>query len=299
MPELPEVETLVRNLRAELVGEVIRGVEIRWPRTVAAPEPEVFSSLVVRHCIAGVARRAKFLMFTLWPADGAAGDGHASGPAVATPLYLVAHLRMTGQFLLAKDVRAPILSDPHVHMVLYLGSGRAVCFHDARKFGRVWALRDVGPVLGDLGVEPLSSDFTPELLAELLAERRRQIKPLLLDQRTVAGLGNIYVDESLWQARIHPLRRADTLNPEEVARLYAAIRQILSRAVENKGTTLRDFRDANNEPGENQLWLAVYGRADEPCPRCGRPIVRTVVGSRGTHLCPHCQIVPPIPEEGS
>ena len=200
MPELPEVETLARNLRAELVGEVIRGIEIRWRRTVAMPDPEGLAVAVLRRCIAGVTRRAKFLVFTLWPADG----GPEHGEIGAGPLYLVAHLRMTGQFLLADGPRAAVLADPHVHLVLYLASGRVLCFHDARKFGRVWAMRDVAPVLGDLGVEPLSPDFTPAALAHILAGRRRQIKPLLLDQRLVAGLGNIYVDESLWQAQSSP-----------------------------------------------------------------------------------------------
>lgn len=274
MPELPEVETLARTLRDRVVGDEIRGAEVRWARTVAEPAPEVFTRAILGRRISAVERRAKFLLLTV------------------DPLTLVVHLRMTGRLLVADSPQAPELADTHVHLLLYLASGRVLYFHDARKFGRAWLVEDAAALLDKLGVEPLSPAFTAETLAGLLAGRRRQIKPLLLDQSLVAGLGNIYVDESLWQAQVHPLRRADTLTADEVARLHAAIRDVLGRAVDHRGTTLRDYRDAYDQPGDHQFSLSAYGRAGEPCPRCGLAIARAVVGGRGTHYCPFCQIDP-------
>jgi formamidopyrimidine-DNA glycosylase len=170
MPELPEVETLARSLRAAVLGEVIRGVEIRWRRTVATPAPEALPAAILGRRITAVARRAKFLVFTLAPvtADDPAGAEAGDRAGGAVVLYLVAHLRMTGQFLLADGPQSPLLRDPHAQLVFYLSSGRALCFHDVRKFGRVWALRDAAPVLGELGLEPLAPEFTTAALAGLL-----------------------------------------------------------------------------------------------------------------------------------
>jgi formamidopyrimidine-DNA glycosylase len=180
----------------------------------------------------------------------------------------------------------------HSHVRLLLSSGQALRLHDLRKFGRLYLVDDPSTVLGRLGREPLAADFTVEALGAIVSGRRRQIKPLLFDQRLVAGLGNIYIDESLWEARVHPLRHADTLAPDEVLRLHAAMQNVLARAIAHNGTTLRDYRDPHERPGQHQGYLVVYGRRGAACPRCGQAIARTVVGQRGTYYCPACQVLP-------
>jgi formamidopyrimidine-DNA glycosylase len=265
MPELPEVETIVRHLRARILGETIAAVDVLWPKTVANCTPQALADALVGRRILGVERRAKFLLFDL---DGA---------------WLVAHLRMTGRFVLDDE------GAPYVRLILRFSSGRALYFSDLRKFGRVSLVADPAALVSGLGAEPLEATFTAEVLGALLAGRRRQLKPALLDQRLVAGLGNIYVDEALWRARLHPLRQAHTLHADEIARLRDAIYDTLANAVAHQGTTLRDFRNPAGEPGANQLFLAAYHRQGQPCQRCGEPIQRLVVGQRGTHICPQCQ----------
>lgn len=271
MPELPEVESLVVGLRPCLVGRRVVGVEIRWPGAIATPAPEVFTQALCGRTITAVERRGKFLSFAL------------------PPDTLLVHLRMTGR-LQARDLPDPLLErDPHTHARFTLDDGLRLYYCDVRKFGRLYLVADAAQVTGWLGPEPLATDFTAEMWAERLNGHRRQIKPLLLDQRFIAGLGNIYVDESLWRAEVHPARRSDTLTGDETRRLYEAMRAVLTDAVRCKGTTLRDYRGARDEPGRFREQLAAYGRAGEPCRRCGQPIVRTVLGGRGTHFCPHCQ----------
>jgi formamidopyrimidine-DNA glycosylase len=184
--------------------------------------------------------------------------------------------------------------EQHVRVRMALDDGRCLCFRDTRKFGRMALVDDPAPLLAGLGPEPLGDDFTLAWLRSLLAGRRGRIKPLLLDQRALAGLGNIYTDEALWRARIHPLRPAASLTQEEVARLYAAIRAVLGEAVEREGTTLDDrgYVGADGRPGSFATQLAVYARAGCACPRCGAPVQRIMVGQRGTHLCPVCQTSP-------
>jgi formamidopyrimidine-DNA glycosylase len=176
-----------------------------------------------------------------------------------------------------------------MQLLLRFASGGALYFRDPRKFGRISLVADPAPLVGKLGPEPLEASFTAEALGALLAGRRRQLKPALLDQTLVAGLGNIYVDEALWRAGLHPLRKADSLSDGEIARLRDAIHDVLANAVAHKGTTLRDYRNPAGEPGDNQFFLAVYHRQGEPCQRCGTPIERMVVGQRGTHICAQCQ----------
>jgi formamidopyrimidine-DNA glycosylase len=275
MPELPEVETVRRTLERALAGRRIVGVaRIGWPRTIATPTPEQLCAALCDRQILGVDRRAKYLLIRL---------DHDEA--------LVVHLRMTGR-LLVVDAQEPL--DDHTHVVLALDNGQELRFRDVRKFGRISLLDSAALTALDegLGVEPLEDGFSDAVLAQRLERRRGKLKPLLLDQRVIAGLGNIYVDEALWRSGLHPLRSAESLTPEEVARLYEAIRTVLASAVERRGTTLSDYRDALGAMGDNQHYLAVYGRAGQPCPRCGAAIERTVVGQRGTHLCPHCQRVP-------
>jgi formamidopyrimidine-DNA glycosylase len=185
-----------------------------------------------------------------------------------------------------------------VHVYWELASGDTLFFRDIRKFGRVYLAQSPEQVLGDLGPESLDDALTPEGFAAALHSRRRQIKPLLLDQRFVAGLGNIYVDEALWRTGIHPMTPSDSLSSEQAATLLAAIRNTLTEAIRDGGTTLRDYRNALNAEGQHGPALAAYGRTGQPCLRCGQPIERLVVGSRGTHICPRCQ-VPPTNGESS
>lgn len=277
MPELPEVETVVRTLRPNLVGDRFVAVHIEWAKSIAHPATSQF---VAELCgtpddvslgmVRRVFRRAKYIIMSL-----------------ESNRHLIIHLRMTGRLILYPTwERARVAR--HARVSFAMASGRGLAFEDMRKFGRLWLVDDPELVVGDLGPEPLTSAFTPELFWNLL-RRRRQIKPLLLDQHVLAGLGNIYVDESLWRAGIHPLRLAHTLTYDEAQRLCAAVRATLSEAVARKGTTLRDYRDADGAEGSNQHTLAVYGREGNPCPRCSAPVQRTMVGSRGTHICPVCQ----------
>jgi formamidopyrimidine-DNA glycosylase len=269
MPELPEVETIVRGLRGPLVGRQFTGVRVGWANLIARPAVEEFKYRLVGQRILNVKRRGKYLIFAL--------SGGQS---------LIVHLRMTGRLLIKN--RGDEL-DKHDHLILELDDGRELRFNEMRKLGRAYLVDDEDEVVGGLGPEPLDDDFAPADFAALLSGRRGMIKPLLLNQRFMAGVGNIYADEALFSARIHPERRADTLTAEEIERLYRAIRQVLAQGIQNRGTTFSDYLDAEGREGENQEYLEVFRRAGQPCPRCGTPIKRTVVGGRGTYFCPRCQ----------
>ena len=273
MPELPEVETVVRDLRAHgLEQAVIREVEVFWPRTAGGGQPG-FASALRGQTVTRLFRRAKYIV-----AELASGD------------RLLIHLRMTGKLRFAGPGERP---GQHDRVVLTLGDGRRLAFNDTRKFGRMTLAAAGSDPLSELGPEPLDDAFTEDVLRRQLQGKHRMIKPLLLDQTTVAGLGNIYVDEALWHARIHPARRADTLKPAEIRRLHAAIREVLRRAVDNFGTTLGEgeanFYSVAGRRGRNADALRVFRRDGLPCPRCGETLARTVVAQRGTHFCPHCQ----------
>lgn len=271
MPELPEVETLARHLHHLLAGAVFSSVEVCWLRSVAMPTPQEFACTLPGRTILGVGRRGKFVQFSL-------SDSY----------YLLVHLRMSGQ-LQVKPLDTS--ADKHARLIFNLTNGRKLVFYDPRKFGRVYLATDPTLVTGELGPEPLSDDFTPDVFAALLSRHKAALKPLLLNQAFLAGLGNIYTDEALFAAGLHPLHKANTLTPTEVERLYLAIREVLQQAIRNRGTTLPDarYRDAEGQPGNNQEYLRVYRRTGEPCPRCGTPIERVLVGQRGTHYCPNCQ----------
>jgi formamidopyrimidine-DNA glycosylase len=274
MPELPEVETVRRSLREALAGRrIIEVTRCAWPRTIAAPAPEAFCDLLQQRAILDVDRRAKYVIIRL--------DRDES---------LVVHLRMTGRLTV---VDQPAVPDSHTHVVLQLDDGRQLFFRDTRKFGRIWLLdRDGLDVLyGKLGPEPLDDALTAESFRTLLRRRKGRLKPLLLDQALIAGLGNIYVDEALWQARLHPLQTVAALDDSQIDALYAAIRDVLQRSIDHRGTTFSDYRDGWGFRGENQYRLNVYGREDQPCPRCGTPIERLLVAQRGTHVCPRCQVL--------
>ncbi len=273
MPELPEVETVARTLAAQVLQRRIVAIEkLDWERMIDTPAAHLFRALLPGHTIRAVGRRAKWLLMQLdagWT--------------------LALHLRMSGS-VSVHDAAA--LPDSYTHLVLLLDDGRHIFFRDIRKFGRVRLLDAAGLAALDssLGPEPLGESFAVEDLARLLSGRRAPLKPLLLDQTIIAGLGNIYVDESLWHARLHPLRPASSLQQPETAALYTAIRGVLTQAILHGGSTLRDYRNGYGQVGGNQACFSVYGRKGKPCLRCGTSIERMVVAQRGTHICPVCQV---------
>ncbi|MBC7264484.1 MAG: bifunctional DNA-formamidopyrimidine glycosylase/DNA-(apurinic or apyrimidinic site) lyase [Chloroflexi bacterium] len=270
MPELPEVETIATDLRRELVGATFTEVEIHWPAIVATHSANEFSRNLCGQSVLDVGRRGKFLVL------------HLSGGGA-----LLFHLRMTGQLLLRPGQNP---RDPHDHVIFRLADGRELRYCDQRKFGRVYLVCDASEIVRELGPEPLAKDFTPEQFAAMLARRRGALKPLLLNQRFLAGLGNIYTDEALFVARLHPRRRANTLSPDEVHRLYDAIHLVLRSAIAGRGTTFDgSYRDAHGQEGHYQGELRVFGREQATCPRCGANIQRLMVGGRGTRICPQCQ----------
>lgn len=275
MPELPEVETAARDLAAQVVEQRIATItKFDWERMLETPDPDVFRGLLPGRQILAVGRRAKWLLLML--------DGDWT---------LAVHLRMSGSLTVQVPTAGP---NTHTHLVLTLEDGRHIFFHDPRKFGRVRLMDANGMAeLGSrLGPEPLSDSFTADDLGRLLT-RRTALKPLLLNQAIIAGLGNIYVDEALWHAHLHPLRPANSLSPDEIAALYTAIRHVLTQGIANRGSTLRNYLTGYGQPGANQEHFTVYGRKDALCARCNTPIVRMVVVQRGTHLCPTCQTLTP------
>jgi len=274
MPELPEVETIVRQLRPRLVGRTILGASVLWPRTLAGISARAFTTGLRGARIREVRRRGKFFVIAL--ANGGRPAGH-----------LVGHLRMSGRLVLAP--RASEARSTHDRVRVKL-DGQDLIFSDVRKFGRLWLTPRLERVLGSLGPEPLAPQFTAAWLAAGLRARARQLKPLLLDQRFLAGLGNIYVDEALHAARLHPLMRCDRVDAAGARRLHAAIRRVLAAAIRREGSSFDAFyRTPEGQPGRYQHQFRVYGRAGRPCRSCGAPIARLVVGQRGTHICPRCQ----------
>jgi formamidopyrimidine-DNA glycosylase len=265
VPELPEVESVRRQLDPELAGRRVQDV---W----FDPHPNVLRQFVNVDALAGrtierVGRRGKFLIS---PLDAG--------------MELVMHLGMTGAFRFDFD-------DPHVRARVWLDDGRVLSFRDARRFGRmaVVGAGDYGaiPTLATLGPEPLSDEFDPGDFAAALARTKAPVKPYLLTQRPVAGVGNIYADEALWLARIHPASRR--VGRGRALALHGAIRRVLAEAVRREGTTFRDYQMVNGESGRNAAYLIAYGRAGEPCPRCGTPLRKMVLGGRGATYCPRCQ----------
>lgn len=273
MPELPEVETYVRELEPLLRGRTVCAAEVFWPRTIAAPDVDRFLAEIVGQQFANFDRRGKYMLF-----------GMASG------FTLIVHLRMTGHLQLEPARTAP---DKHTHVVLDLG-GEGLFYRDSRKFGRIWLVEDTAPVLARLGPEPLSDDFTPQGFGQRLEGRQAAIKALLLDQAIVAGVGNIYADEALFRAGIHPLRRGGSLTDAELARLHGAVCAVLRDGIAAAGSSLgvssiQNYQRPSGEPGSFQDQHRVFQRTGQPCVVCGAPIARTVIAQRSSHYCPHCQ----------
>ncbi len=262
MPELPEVETIARRLKPDLVGRTVISADLRWARTLAFPSPRKFKQQIQGQQIVDVGRRAKYCIIRL------------------SDFNLLIHLRMTGD-LLIKD--RPIEPEPHDRLIIKLSGDRSLTFNDARKFGRVWLTAKPEDVLGRLGPEPLESEFTVEWLHAALHNKRRQLKPLLLDQTFLAGLGNIYSDEALHMARLHPLAASDSVTAKQAEALHGAIHSVLNEGIRRNGASF----DWVYRGGEFNF--RVYGRAGEKCPVCGTAIKRIIVGQRSTHYCPKCQ----------
>lgn len=269
MPELPEVETTVQALREPLLGEIFTEVRVYWPRHIATPDPEELQDRIVGLRVGEISRRGKYMIF------GLSGGEH-----------LIIHLRMTGHLSVVPG-DTPVA--PHTHTIFGLASGRELRFRDTRKFGRVWLVKDPQEVVGKLGPEPLAPSFTPAALAQQLEGRSMRLKPLLLDQTFIAGVGNIYADEALYYAGLHPERPANTLSPSDVSALHAAIQKVLRMGIQREGASIDRYRKPDGTRGDMQNAVAVFRRTEEPCYRCGTAIRRIVLGGRSTHFCPSCQ----------
>jgi len=269
MPELPEVETIASQLRPRLLGRQIKSVWIGWERIVDRPSAREFCRRLLGQVFCAAQRRGKFLLFPLRRGD-----------------TLLVHLRMTGNLRLYS---ASVEPDRHTHAVLTLDDGGLLHYRDVRKFGRLYLVQDPGEVVGGLGPEPLAGTFHASALGERLTKRRGCIKSLLLDQRVLAGVGNIYADEALFRAGVHPLRRGVDLGASEVASIHSALRAVLSEAIADGGSTLQDYRSARGESGHFQERLRVFRRQGERCPRCATVLERIRVGGRSTHFCRRCQ----------
>ena len=274
MPELPEVETVRARLEPELVGRCFEHVEILDPRLTRPVDPAAVAVELEGERVRALDRRGKYLIVRF-----------ESGRV------LLIHLRMTGQLLHANGGRAPA-EDVHRRAVVRLDDGSDVVYRDVRRFG-TWLLleeTDLEPYLAErIGREPLLRSFTTKRLAEALSGRRTSLKSALLDQRRVAGVGNIYADEALWRARLHPLRPAGEVNAAEIAALHRGIRAALRAGIARQGATLSTYRTPDGSRGTMQEAFKVYGREHEPCERCGTPIEKIRAGGRGTWYCPSCQ----------
>ena len=262
MPELPEVETIARKLKPDLIGRAILSADLRWQRTLAFPTPKKFKQAIKGQVIQDVGRRAKYLNLQL------------------SDYNLLIHLRMSGDLTIRDST---IRAEQHDRLILQLSDGKSLVFNDTRKFGRVWLTAKPEDVLGKLGPEPLGDDFTVQWLHMALHNKRRQLKPLLLDQTFLAGLGNIYTDEALHLAKLHPLLLSDSLTKKQTEALHEAIHNVLKEGIQRNGASF----DWVYRGGEFKF--RVYGRADKECPVCGTKIKRILVGQRSTHYCPKCQ----------
>lgn len=273
MPELPEVETIKRDLENNIIGLTISDVILLMPKIVRIPSPQDFIKNLTGKTIKKIGRRGKYILIHL-----------------SEKLTLVIHLRMTGSLVYCSSETPP---QKYTHAIFELSNGCKLFFSDMRQFGRMVLIdsRELCYLSGykDLGVEPLSDTFTRDLLKKELKGRRKKIKPLLLDQTFIAGLGNIYADEALHLAGISPDKLASILTHREIAHLYEAIRKVLSNGIANRGTTFRDYKDGMGKEGSNQDELKVYSREGKPCFNCGKPIIRIKLGGRSSYLCSECQ----------
>ena len=288
MPELPEVETIKNDLKRQVVGATITEVDTDWPKTVNEPEYELFSSLLPGKKIKDIKRRGKNLII-------AVDDS-----------YLWVHFKMTGHMVVAPakslnkdkwdvdDPDSPLAErvNQYIHLAFYLDDGRVMALSDLRKFARVALVNEEGlnEILANLGPEPLEDSFTFDVFVARIMKKRGVIKKVLMDQDVIAGIGNIYADEILFEARIAPQRAASELSESELKRLYKSTRDVLKKAVKMRGTSISDYRDASGKKGAYSEARKVYRRTDEPCPNdCGGVVHRVKINGRSSHYCPNCQ----------
>jgi len=269
MPELPEVETIKKQLMPLVVGHRILSIEFLWPKTLLSPSVTEFNQLVEGHVIKELDRRGKYLILHLDNGDA-----------------ILVHLRMTGSFLVCED---NTLSSKHTRAVVHLDGGLKMFFIDPRKFGKFQLVSEESSPLLKLGPEPMSDIFTAQRLSAVIEGRKIPVKALLVDQTVVAGIGNMYADEALYESGIHPLRTADSLSVQEIERLHGAIRQVLKKAIESGGASVSNYFHPDGAKGNAQEDFQVAHRRGENCLTCGEPIERIVVRQRGTYFCPKCQ----------
>lgn len=270
MPELPEVETVVRGLRGPLIGRRIESMWHDWAPTIHSPSATEFAARIAGQSVSAIDRRGKYILIKLERDT------------------LVVHLKMSGRLYVA-EANSTNEADRWVHVRFDLDKGQQLRFSDVRKFGRVYLTKDLANLLGHLGPEPLSEDFTLKGFRAGMHGRKRAIKAQLLDQEFVAGVGNIYADEALFRAGIHPSAAAGTLSDEESARLRGTIRDALQAGIEHEGASINWYRKPDGQKGESQNHFTVYGRTGLPCLQCGTAISKIRVAQRGTHFCPLCQ----------
>jgi formamidopyrimidine-DNA glycosylase len=272
MPELPEVETVKNELIPRLVGHKLTSVTLLWDGIVKQPSATDFRSRLIGQEITGLARRGKYLVIGLTSGD-----------------LLVIHLKMSGSLLIGPDSSAP---PKYTRAIIYLDKGTSIFFRDPRKLGAMWLVKDSASVTRKLGPEPLEADFTPQVLAQRLHNRKAPIKALLCDQSVIAGIGNMYADEALFAAGIHPLRTGESLSLDEIERLHHAIQQVLRTAIGNKGASIVNYYRPNGEKGTAHFEFKVAHQGGKTCPVCGSPVQRIKVRNRGTYFCPRCQPKP-------
>jgi len=266
MPELPEVETIRKELLPHVLNRTIKSVDVLWDRMVKYPSVKDFTRQITGQKITSLSRRGKYLFFTL-----------------SNGVVLVMHMKMTGSLVMNSG------DTKYARAILNLDNGKSVYFHDPRKFGKMWLEKDTQTIISELGPEPLDKDFTPAALAAILSKKTAPVKPVLLDQALIAGIGNMYADESLFAARIHPEKPANKLTKAEVTRLHAAIQSVIQKALKNKGASVRNYIRPDGAPGTAHDEFNVAHGVGKDCPRCGTPIQRIVVRGRGTYFCPRCQ----------
>ena len=275
MPEMPEVEIIRRYLDTQVAGKTIMNLDIRLPRMIKWPDVEGFRALVTGRTIKGISRRGKYLLMEL--------DNDSK---------VVFHLRMTGRLVYEPTGET---SDHHARVIFHLQDGASLVYGDTRTLGTIHGLKpqELGMLKGlaEMGPEPLSAEFTAEYLDKTANQRKVAIKSFLLNQKYIGGIGNIYADEALFLARIHPLRPANSLTQAECSSLWESVNKVIAAGIADGGTTFRDYQNGEGGKGSHQEHLYVYGRKGEQCHNCGAVIERITVGGRGTHFCPKCQEV--------
>jgi len=269
MPELPEVETIKNELLPYVTGRYVTDVTLFWEGIVRQPSAGEFRSRIIGQEITGITRLGKYLVISLSSDD-----------------LLIIHLKMTGSLLIGQDSSEP---PDYTRAIIHLDEDTNIFFRDPRKFGIMQLLKDKSSIAAKLGPEPLEADFTPQLLAHRLTKRTAPIKALLFDQKFVAGIGNMYADEALFAARVHPLRSGKSLSLQEVERLHSAVRQVLRSAIINKGASVDTYFRPDGTRGSAHFEFKVAHSGGKPCPDCGTPIERITVRNRGTYFCPRCQ----------